>query len=116
MIPGTSHNALDEAIAKASQSAAYQIAEAYAGRGEPDQAFECLERAYRQRDGGLTGLRRDPLLISLHTDPRYKALLRKINLPGVAARRRFLVALLLPDSRRSQPAATGLACRGRDDG
>jgi TolB-like protein/DNA-binding winged helix-turn-helix (wHTH) protein len=76
-----SQQALDEAIAKVSQSAAYQIAEAYAGRGEPDQAFEWLERAYRQRDGGLTGLRRDPLLISLRSDPRYKAMLKKINLP-----------------------------------
>ena len=31
---------------------AYQIAEVYAYRGEPDKAFEWLDRAYEQRDAG----------------------------------------------------------------
>ena len=35
--------------------AAYQIAAVYAFRGEADRAFEWLDRAYAQRDGGLTG-------------------------------------------------------------
>ena len=34
--------------------AAYQIAEVHAFRGEADLAFEWLERAYDQRDGGLS--------------------------------------------------------------
>ena len=76
-----SQQALDEAIAKAAQGAAYQIAQAYAWRGEKDKAFEWVERAYRQRDGGLTWLKIDPLVASLHGDPRFKAMLRKINLP-----------------------------------
>lgn len=42
---------------------AHQIAEAYAFRGEGDQAFVWLERAYRQRDAGLACcLKTDPLL------------------------------------------------------
>jgi serine/threonine-protein kinase len=77
-----SRQALDEAIAKTAQAMAYQIAEAHAWRGETDKAFEWLERAYRQRDGGLAALKVDPLLASLRTDPRYKAMLKKINLPG----------------------------------
>jgi TolB-like protein/lipoprotein NlpI len=75
-----SQHALDEAIAKAARTGAYQIAEAHAWRGETDKAFEWLERAYRQRDGGLGALKSDPLLPALRGDPRYKALLTKINL------------------------------------
>jgi TolB-like protein len=75
-----SQQALDDAIAKTAQTSAYQIAEAYAWRGEKDKAFEWLERAYRQRDGGLTQLKTDPLFASLRSDPRFKAMLRKINL------------------------------------
>ncbi len=63
------------------QSAAYQIAEAYAWQGDKDKAFEWLERAYRQQDGGLTAIKYDPLLDNLRSDPRYHALLRKLNLP-----------------------------------
>jgi hypothetical protein len=40
-----------------------------------------LERAYRQGDGGLAETKVDPLLESLRGDPRYNALLRKLNLP-----------------------------------
>ena len=73
--------ALDETIAKAAQVSAYQIASVYAWRGEKDKAFEWLERAYRQRDGGLSQLKTDPLTAPLWSDPRFKAMLRKINLP-----------------------------------
>ena len=73
--------ALDQAIATSGQFAAYQIAEAYAWQGDKDKAFEWLERAYRQQDGGLTAIKYDPLLDNLRSDPRYHALLRKINLP-----------------------------------
>ena len=60
---------------------AYQIAEVYAFRGEADLAFEWLERAYNQRDGGLTDIKSDRLVRGLAGDPRYKALLRKLKLP-----------------------------------
>ena len=76
-----SKHALDDAIATQSQSAAYQIAQAYAWQGDRDKAFEWLERAYRQQDGGLTLIKYDPLLDNLRSDPRYHALLRKLNLP-----------------------------------
>ena len=63
---------------------AYQIAEVHAFRGEADLAFEWLERAYDQRDGGLTEIKGDRLMRGLVGDPRYKALLRKLKLPGVS--------------------------------
>ena len=76
-----SQQALDETIAKHASDSAYQIAEAFGWRGDKDNAFAWLERAYRQGDGGLGETKIDPLLESLHGDPRYVALLRKLNLP-----------------------------------
>jgi TolB-like protein/DNA-binding winged helix-turn-helix (wHTH) protein/Tfp pilus assembly protein PilF len=73
--------ALGELIAKYHAGAAYQIAEVYAFRNQPDEAFEWLDRAYAQRDGGLIFTKVDPLLKSLHRNPRYAAFLKKLNLP-----------------------------------
>ncbi|MGO8924117.1 MAG: TPR end-of-group domain-containing protein [Xanthobacteraceae bacterium] len=59
------------------------MATTYAYRREKDKAFEWLERAYVARDSGLvTFVFRDPLLTNLRDDPRYKAILKKMNLPG----------------------------------
>jgi adenylate cyclase len=79
--PQESQQALDELMKTQATGAAYQIAEIYTWRGEKDQAFMWLDRAYAQRDGGLVSLRTDWLLASLRPDPRYSALLRKMNLP-----------------------------------
>jgi tetratricopeptide (TPR) repeat protein len=72
---------LADVIEKDQSDAAFQIAEIYAYRGETDKAFEWLERAYKQRDPGLTLMKGDPLLRSLEHDPRYPAFLRKMKLP-----------------------------------
>jgi TolB-like protein len=76
-----SQQALDALIAGYGHSAAYQIATVYAWRGDNDRAFQWLERARAQHDGGLTLLKVDPTLRGLRGDPRYAALLRKLNLP-----------------------------------
>jgi adenylate cyclase len=60
---------------------AYQIAGVYAGRKDLDRAFQWLERAYKQRDEGLNIMKVDPMLANVRHDPRYNALLRKMNLP-----------------------------------
>jgi len=72
--------ALSELIAKYQRNA-YQIAEVYAFRNQSDEAFEWLDRAYVQRNPGLIGTKVEPLLKSLHHDPRYAALLKKLNFP-----------------------------------
>jgi tetratricopeptide (TPR) repeat protein len=72
---------LHELIAKHADGAAYQIAEVYAWWGDKDNAFQWLDRAYVQHDGGLTYIKVNPLLKSLRPDPRYKAFLHKMNLP-----------------------------------
>jgi serine/threonine-protein kinase len=76
-----SQRALEQLIAQHAAEAAFQIAEIFAWRGEKDKAFEWLERAYQQRDGGLADIKTDPPLANLRNDPRYKAFLRKMNLP-----------------------------------
>jgi tetratricopeptide (TPR) repeat protein len=73
--------ALRELIATYAHDSAYQIAEVYAYRGEIDEAFKWLDRAYNQHDPGLVGLKVEPLLKSLHQDPRYIELLKKMRLP-----------------------------------
>jgi len=72
--------ALGELIASTSETGAYQIAEVYGYRNDKDRAFEWLERARRQRDAGLPGLRADTLLPNLHDDPRWDAFLRTMGL------------------------------------
>jgi tetratricopeptide (TPR) repeat protein len=76
-----SDNALNRLIATHQNDSAYQIAEAYAYRGETDKAFQWMDRAVRQRDPGAPELKTSPLMKSLRLDRRYDALLRKMGLP-----------------------------------
>lgn len=64
-----------------SRGCAYQIAQAFAYRGQVDRAFEWLDRAHQQHDGGLLLLKTDQLLQSLRGDPRYARLLEALGLP-----------------------------------
>ena len=74
--------ALADLIANSRERLAYQIAEVYAVRGETDKAFEWLQIAFDNHDGGMLSLGVDPLFRGLHDDPRYKNLLAKLGLPG----------------------------------
>jgi TolB-like protein/Tfp pilus assembly protein PilF/predicted Ser/Thr protein kinase len=76
-----SQRALEELMAKHAHEQAYQIAEACAWRGEKDQALDWLERAYRQRDGGVSFIKFAPMLKPLRGDARFRALLLKLRLP-----------------------------------
>ena len=71
---------LHELIEKNAAGAAYQIAEAYAYRGEANLAFEWLERAYTQRDPGTGMVKADPLMRDLAGDPRWQPFLEKMGL------------------------------------
>jgi TolB-like protein/tetratricopeptide (TPR) repeat protein len=72
---------LKQCIAKYGKDSPESIARVYAWRGEKNQALDWLERAYEVRDDGLPWLKIDLGLRSLRGDARYKALLRKMNLP-----------------------------------
>jgi tetratricopeptide (TPR) repeat protein len=73
--------ALTEMIAKFPHDT-YAVAEAYAFRGQSNEAFEWLGRAYAQHNPGLIATKVDPLLKSLHTDPRFAALLKRLDFPN----------------------------------
>jgi tetratricopeptide (TPR) repeat protein len=76
-----SRELLAELVAKHGHYAACVIAMTYAWRGDSGKALEWLERAYSLKDPGLTWIKIDYSFRSLHNDARYRALLRKMNLP-----------------------------------
>jgi tetratricopeptide (TPR) repeat protein len=57
------------------------IAHVYAFRGQSDEAMHRLERAYAQKDSGLYTIKSEIELKNLQGDPRFKAFLKKMNLP-----------------------------------
>jgi TolB-like protein/DNA-binding winged helix-turn-helix (wHTH) protein len=71
---------LSEAKTKYADTEAYNIAQSYALRNDKEQAFTWLVRACDKRADCML-LKQDPLLRNLQGDPRFTALLRKINLP-----------------------------------
>jgi len=72
--------ALSELVARDGDGAACNIAQVHGARGETGLAFEWLERAYVQRDAGLSEMKTQPLFRSLHGDPRWIMFLRKMGL------------------------------------
>jgi adenylate cyclase len=59
----------------------YAFARLYAALGDKDEAFRILEKAVEERNSLLVALKEDPPYESLHSDPRWKALLRRMNFP-----------------------------------
>jgi hypothetical protein len=59
---------------------AYGIASVYASRGDANHAFEWLERAYAQREFALFWVKVDSDFKVLRNDPRFHAILVKLNL------------------------------------
>ena len=58
-----------------------EIAIIYAGLGEMDTAFEWLDRAYEERAFLIDEVKVNPLFDVFRGDPRFDALLRKMNYP-----------------------------------
>ncbi len=58
----------------------YDVASIHAFRGEIEEAFALLERAYVVRDSALSGIKTDLYLQSLHSDPRWQPFLAKMGL------------------------------------
>ena len=67
-------------LAKQSYVSPYHVAMVYAGLGEQDKTFDWLEQAYAEREGRMTILKFAPEFDSLHSDPRYADLVRRIGL------------------------------------
>ena len=52
----------------------------YVGLGDKAQALEWLEKAYEDHSFRLAWIKADPQLDSLRGEPRFQALLRRMNL------------------------------------
>lgn len=76
---------LKDSIERYSDGWAFQIAQIYAVRGEPDQMFNWLDRAWKARDTGMQTLLYDALLLRYRDDPRYAALAKRVGLPNPTA-------------------------------
>jgi serine/threonine-protein kinase len=59
---------------------AYDKATIYLGLGDDDQALKYLEKAYEERAGYISIIKADPRFERFHANPRFIALLKKINL------------------------------------
>ena len=55
---------------------------AYAALGDNDEAFRLLFNVVEKRDGGNVFIGTDPQFASLHSDPRWSELLRRMNFPA----------------------------------
>jgi serine/threonine-protein kinase len=80
-------NEIEPIIARMRQlygdAASYQYGQVYAQAGDRGRAFTALERAWEIRDSGLLRVKTDPYIEPIRSDPRYAALLRKLNFPVV---------------------------------
>jgi serine/threonine-protein kinase len=74
--------ALQRVIDTQAGYAAYQIAEIFALRKNPDALFAWLDRAWKNRDGGVGFLLTDPLILRYRKDPRFAKFCRKAGLPS----------------------------------
>jgi len=59
----------------------YRVAAIYAALGDKDRALEWLERDYEGRGGWMVWVNVDPVFDNLRSDPRFQALLRRMNFP-----------------------------------
>ena len=82
---GTDRRAADAALKTLidhdADTSSYQVAQAYALRGDSDHAFAWLDRAWNNRDVGVGFLLYDPFLGRYKDDIRFAAFCRKVGLP-----------------------------------
>jgi TolB-like protein/Flp pilus assembly protein TadD len=72
--------ALANLIEVHSRDEAFGIASVYASRGDANHAFEWLDRAYAQREFALYWVKIEPAFKAIRNDPRFHAMLVKLNL------------------------------------
>jgi TolB-like protein/DNA-binding winged helix-turn-helix (wHTH) protein len=73
--------ALKAAIREYAGNEAFWIATVFADRRQDTEAFEWLDRAYRQKDPAVEYIKVTPDFSPLKGDPRYKAFIDRMHLP-----------------------------------
>jgi tetratricopeptide (TPR) repeat protein len=68
-------------LAKTQYVMSYHVALIYSALGEKDKAFAEFEKAFEERDYLLPRIKVEPFLDPLHDDPRFKGMLKRLNLP-----------------------------------
>ena len=76
---GASDRAIDTLHGGFADSFPLKIARAHAWRGETEDAFRWLERTINEGHS-IEGIKNDPFLSELHTDPRWQPLLESLGL------------------------------------
>ena len=79
---GDRKKALDT-IAGTSNRSPWEMARIYSALGEIDKVFEVFEEPTNKRDILLVHVKEDPSFVRLHSDLRWKPLLRRLNFPDV---------------------------------
>jgi len=64
-----------------SDSPSYCLATIYAKMDEIDEAFEWLEKAYKDHKVGMYSLKEAPHFEPLHNDPRWQEMLDNVGFP-----------------------------------
>ncbi len=76
---------LEQMITEDGHHAAYQVTEILAFRGDMDEAFEWFQRAFDQKDSGMSEIIGNYFLQNLHGDPRWEEMLDLMGLPLTGA-------------------------------
>ncbi len=71
----------DQLAKENGDAAAYQYAGIYAQWGDMKTALKWIERAYEVKDPGLAFMKADPMLEPIRREPRFQAVVRKLNFP-----------------------------------
>ena len=79
--PAEADTALQALIAQHAATDASCIAMTYAYKNDKQAALQWLERAYAQRDSSLLEIVGEPLFKNISAEPRFRAILRAMNLP-----------------------------------
>src|ERR1700685_1410210 len=69
-------------ISKQHYVPSFEFATIYAGLGDADNAMSWLEKSYRQRESQMPFIKSDDRLNSLHSDPRFQDLIRRLGFPS----------------------------------
>jgi len=68
-------------LAKKGYVSSYHMAQTYARMEDKSQALKSLEHALEQRDTNLTYIKVEPAFGEIRSDPRFQALLQRLDMP-----------------------------------